>query len=244
MTNNDYVNKVVFNGDTLIDLTNDTITAEDLKDGVTAHDKSGNAIVGTLEVNEGGGDTTAEDGLIERTLTACSNNRVTTVGNYAFYQYSSLTTANFPLVTTIGNYAFQNCRGLTTANFPLVTTIGDSVFRDCRGLTTATLPVATSIGIYAFMYNYSLTTLILRNTTQVCTLTSINAFTNCYHYHGTVHATYNPSGLKDGYIYVPASLIDNYKVATNWSTFATQFRALEDYTVDGTTTGELDESKI
>ena len=48
----------------------------------------------------------------------------------------------------------------------------------------------------------------------------------------------------NGYIYVPKSLIDDYKVATNWATFADRFRALEDYTVDGTTTGELDESKI
>ena len=34
------------------------------------------------------------------------------------------------------------------------------------------------------------------------------------------------------------------QAATNWSTYAAQFRALEDYTVDGTTTGELDETKI
>jgi hypothetical protein len=47
-----------------------------------------------------------------------------------------------------------------------------------------------------------------------------------------------------GYIYVPADLVDSYKAATNWSTFAAQFRALEDYTVDGTITGELDITKI
>ena len=47
-----------------------------------------------------------------------------------------------------------------------------------------------------------------------------------------------------GYIYVPRALVDTYKTATNWSTFANQFRALEDYTVDGTVTGEIDESKI
>lgn len=46
------------------------------------------------------------------------------------------------------------------------------------------------------------------------------------------------------YIYVPKALIEEYKVATNWTTFANQFRALEDYTVDGTISGELDESKI
>ena len=47
-----------------------------------------------------------------------------------------------------------------------------------------------------------------------------------------------------GHIYVPRALVEDYKVATNWSNFATQFRALEDYTVDGTITGELDETKI
>lgn len=40
------------------------------------------------------------------------------------------------------------------------------------------------------------------------------------------------------------ALVDSYKAATNWSTYATQFRALEDYTVDGTITGELDSTKI
>ena len=32
-----------------------------------------------------------------------------------------------------------------------------------------------------------------------------------------------------GYVYVPASLIETYKTATNWSAFANQFRAIEDY---------------
>lgn len=41
-----------------------------------------------------------------------------------------------------------------------------------------------------------------------------------------------------------AALVDSYKAATNWSTYADQIRALEDYTVDGTTTGALDETKI
>lgn len=48
-----------------------------------------------------------------------------------------------------------------------------------------------------------------------------------------------------GYIYIPRALVgDIYKYAANWSVFAAQFRSLEDYTVDGTITGELDESKI
>ena len=44
------VNQVIVNGETILDLTNDTVTANDLAKGVTAHDKSGTEIVGTVEV--------------------------------------------------------------------------------------------------------------------------------------------------------------------------------------------------
>lgn len=47
MANNQYVNKFVYHGSTKFDLTGDTITASDLAEGVTAHDKSGAPITGT-----------------------------------------------------------------------------------------------------------------------------------------------------------------------------------------------------
>lgn len=75
-------------------------------------------------------------------------------------------------------------------------------------------------------------TLIIRRTDGVPSLANVNAFNNTMIANGT------------GYIYVPKALIEDYKVATNWTTYANQFRALEDYTVDGTITGKLDESKI
>ncbi len=40
-------NKIIFGGETLIDLTGDTVTADKLAQGVTAHDKSGEIITGT-----------------------------------------------------------------------------------------------------------------------------------------------------------------------------------------------------
>jgi len=46
------VNKVVYGNTTLIDLTGDTITASDLRDGVTAHTRSGEQVTGTLEVEK------------------------------------------------------------------------------------------------------------------------------------------------------------------------------------------------
>lgn len=39
-----------FGGDTLIDLTNDSVTADMLAKGATAHDAAGEQIVGTLDV--------------------------------------------------------------------------------------------------------------------------------------------------------------------------------------------------
>lgn len=41
------INKVIYGGNTLIDLTSDTVTASDILTGVTAHDKSGAIITGT-----------------------------------------------------------------------------------------------------------------------------------------------------------------------------------------------------
>lgn len=42
------VNKVIYGTNTLIDLSNDTVTADKLASGYTAHDKSGAKIVGTM----------------------------------------------------------------------------------------------------------------------------------------------------------------------------------------------------
>lgn len=43
------INKVEYGGNTLIDLTSDSVTPESLLPGVTAHDKSGNQITGTFD---------------------------------------------------------------------------------------------------------------------------------------------------------------------------------------------------
>lgn len=67
---NQYVNKVVYGGTTLIDLTADTITAADLASGVTAHDKSGATITGTNTYDSDTSDDTAVASEILATKTA------------------------------------------------------------------------------------------------------------------------------------------------------------------------------
>lgn len=49
MATNQYVNKVVYDGDTLIDLTSDTVDASHLLKNYTAHDRSGATITGSCE---------------------------------------------------------------------------------------------------------------------------------------------------------------------------------------------------
>lgn len=134
-------------------------------------------------------------------------------------------------VAEVGAQAFACCIALTKVNFRAATRIAYQAFLQCAALTTADFSAATSLENYSLAACSSLTALILRSST-VATLADIGAFVSTPIKSGT------------GYIYVPAALVDSYKAADNWSTFANQFRAIESYTVDGTTTGELDETKI
>ena len=58
------------------------------------------------------------------------------IGNYAFYDCSSLASITIPnSVTSIGNYAFHNCDSLTSVTIgDSVTSIGDSAFSGCTNL--------------------------------------------------------------------------------------------------------------
>ena len=70
MPNTKYVSKVVYFGDTLIDLTSDTVEASKLLSGFTAHDKSGAPITGTSTFDADTKDATATAAEILKTKTA------------------------------------------------------------------------------------------------------------------------------------------------------------------------------
>ena len=53
------INKVIYGGETLIDLTGDTVTADKILSGFTAHDKGGESITGTCEYDVDSSDATA-----------------------------------------------------------------------------------------------------------------------------------------------------------------------------------------
>ena len=91
---------------------------------------------------------------------------LTSIGNYAFWYCSGLTSITIPnSVTSIGNSAFNNCDGLTSITIPnSVTSIGDDAFQYCFGLTFVTFGNSvTTIGKSAFSCCYSLTTITIPN---------------------------------------------------------------------------------
>ena len=131
------------------------------------------------------------------------------------------------------SYMFQNCISLT--NIPQLNTSKatkmSSMFQQCYKLEKidiTKLVSGTNYNNHFASYCYSLKTLIIRTMDTIPTLNS-NSFTDCYHFTGTVDATYNPNGLKDGRIYVPDDKVASLKTATNWSVFADIIKPLSEY---------------
>lgn len=137
-----------------------------------------------------------------------------------FFNCTSLTTIpqlGFSKVATATSM-FNRCTSLTTVpqlDFSSATnTI--AMFKDCTSLTTLDFSNIKTIGSQFAQNASSLSTLIIRNSTTLATLGGTNAFLN------------NPIASGTGYIYVPDDLVDSYKQATNWSTYAAQIKGLSE----------------
>ena len=89
---------------------------------------------------------------------------VTSIGEYAFYGCTYLTSITIPAsVTSIGGYAFFDCTALTSITIPAsVISIGNNAFYGCTSLVTVYLPAQfadtyTSFGLTALQVNFGMT---------------------------------------------------------------------------------------
>lgn len=173
--------------------------------------------------------------LVTRNIVEFRDNVIQSIGNSAFGYCYDLEIVELPNSSSVGMYAFMSCAKLKTVNIPLVKTIGQQAFYQAK-IAYINLPSVTTIAANAFkqcinltkvdmnsceMKQYAFTesavnTVIVRGTT-IAKLGTNNVFAN------------TPLSSGSGYIYVPAILVDSYKSATNWSAFADQIRAIEDY---------------
>lgn len=197
------------------------LSGEDLDDEMDAQDglidQITTALVGKSAGTGAENDRSVENSIMDRTVTQYSNATITSIGNSAFRECSSLQTVDIPAVTTIKDSAFDLCYGLNSVNCPAVQSVGGRSFNLCTSLETLDFSVLNTITHSAFTYANKLTEIILRNADAICTLSNTNAFTS------------TPVASGTGYIYVPSALLDDYKAATNWSDYAEQIRAIEDY---------------
>ena len=154
---------------------------------------------------------------------------VTTIGGYAFYECSSLTSVTIPdSVTSIGERAFYSCESLISVTIPnSVTEIGQYTFYNCSSLTSVTIPDSgTKIKHCAFERCSSLTSVTIPDS-----ITGIAEFTfnNCSSLTSVYCKPTTPPGgsfgMFDGNasgrkIYVPMESVEAYKNAYRWSDYA------------------------
>ena len=164
---------------------------------------------------------------------------ITSIGANAFDECRSLESINLPEgITSIGAKAFNNCKLLETVNIPnTLTELANGVFYSCCNFKSIIIPNGiTSIGSNTF---YG----CINNLTKVIvlgTLSSIGAyaFANCsfvkyydFSSHTSVPTLSNTNAFNnmhaDCEILVPASLYEEWKAATNWSTYADNIKVKE-----------------
>lgn len=134
------------------------------------------------------------------------------------YLTNTLTTWHDKTVESIRAYAFYSKSGLQSVK-TAATTIGPYAFGNCTGLSTIDLLSKDPITISANAFNGSHINHLIIRSDSVATMNNVNALES------------TPIIADCGAIYVQEDLVDEYKSATNWSTFAANIYPIDMYPV-------------
>ena len=167
---------------------------------------------------------------------------LTEIKTGAFSRCKRLTGLDLPNATVFGTAFASECTSLTDVYLPKLENAYDSSplseFSYCTALERLRLPKlgwtgwhmvygctslrhadqGTSLRLIDYSTCPQLETLVIRRTSGVTIMGSVNDISSS-----------SPIANGTGYIYVPRALVEKYKVATNWSVYADQIRAIEDY---------------
>lgn len=134
------------------------------------------------------------------------------IGINSFYGTRALTSIFFPKVAAVDTYGVYNSF-VEQVELPIVKLIRGYAFEKCKNLKEIKIPVCSEIRIKAFEGCSSLEKIFLDGVTSVPTL-------------GDDVLTGTPETLK---IIVPDALVDSFKTATNWSTYAGRIIGVSEY---------------
>lgn len=170
--------------------------------------------------------------------TTVNLSKLASEGGYGlFYNCTSLTSVNLPAFTNPSTNTFQGCTALTDVNLPTLTTLGGNAFRSCTALEDISLLRVTELGSAAFYGCTALKSVQLEDVTTFGS-SSKNLFYGCTALEyieinnstaPTLTSTYlfdsSTAGVPSTMtafrgFFVPDAAVDDYKAATNWSTFA------------------------
>ena len=213
-----------------IDTSDATVTADDILKGKTAY-ANNEQITGTIEEYDGTytGDASSIGELEKSFISSIDDSlganttklpdSLTSIGQYAFYNCTNLALTKLPEgLTNLRTNAFLNCTNLAITEIPeKITTFSSSVFQGCASLSEITCKgMISSFSSTLFKDCTNLVKLVLPNITKVPSLQNTSVFTGTPIANGT------------GYIYVPDNFVEDFKVATNWSTYSNQIKPISE----------------
>ena len=144
------------------------------------------------------------------------------LASFAFYYNRNIFSVNFPTCSIIGDSAFYACSNLASISFPICTTIGNSAFTYCSNLTSISFPACTTISGAAFSQCYRLLSAYFLGS-SIPSLVYSNAFIS------TPIANFTPyTNGEYGSIFVRASMLEEFKSATNWVYYSDRMVGLTD----------------
>ena len=188
------------------------------------------------------------DDYIKDDLVDYINQKLMQLGQYKFYYMPTIHNVKCDAVINIEKYTLYSCPSLKHLYFPSVVSIGEHVFHTL-GCENLILPNLKTMGTACFVNTTTLKRLIIPkctlmsafacsttgiylldagNTSLIPSSSTMSNLTILVLRNNVLTTLENRSCIQSvEEIYVPQDLIEEYKVATNWTTYADKFKPLE-----------------
>lgn len=233
MSINDLTNTI----QSIKDAKEDLRGAINAKGGTLSDDAKLSEFKDAVEGLPSGGDDSKFDSLLNRTIERFEDANITDIKNYAFCYCENLKKIVCPNVRTLKIGALSYTTSLLEVDLLKLSSV-EALSLSYSGIKRIDFPMLKIYKAQCFRYNKKATVAIITDATELQTL----CFDNCIALssliiHGDMPRLINISALNytpiaqgKGNIYVEDSLVDSYKTATNWSTYAAQIKPLSEYT--------------